>query len=96
MLFYCKINKSGEIHEKVSLIFAYIKKKLYLCVTKRKKVKIMARPIRETPVLTGEDAVRFEEDMKRVEQMPASERRQNRVHLEDACRSFMSNVRILL
>lgn len=56
----------------------------------------MARPIRETPVLTGEDAVRFEEDMKRVEQMSASERRQNRVHLEDACRSFMSNVRILL
>lgn len=56
----------------------------------------MARPIRETPVLTGEDAVRFEEDMKRVEQMSVSERKQNRVHLEDTCRSFMSNVRILL
>ena len=28
----------------------------------------MARPIKETPILRGEDARRFEEEMKRTEQ----------------------------
>ena len=45
----------------------------------------MARPIRETPILTGEDALRFDEEMKRVESMPRSERRQNRLNLERSC-----------
>ena len=52
----------------------------------------MARPIRETPVLTGEDAIRFEEAMRRVECMSRSERRENRAILEHACRSFSENL----
>ena len=32
---------------------------LYLCSEKFKTMLIMARPIKETPVLTGEDAKRF-------------------------------------
>jgi len=44
----------------------------------------MARPIRETPILYGEDARRFEENMKRVESMNPEQRRANRekVHME--------------
>ena len=30
----------------------------------KKKLKVMARPIKETPILYGEDARRFEERMK--------------------------------
>lgn len=41
----------------------------------------MARPIRETPVLYGKDARRFEEEMKRVESMSAEERKANREKL---------------
>ncbi len=56
----------------------------------------MARPIRETPILTGEDALRFDEEMKRVESMPQSERRQNRLNLERSCHSFVSNLTVLI
>lgn len=52
----------------------------------------MARPIRETPVLMGEDAIRFEEEMKRVESLPRSTRRENRQNLERACRSFSDSL----
>lgn len=41
----------------------------------------MARPIRETPVLYGKDARRFEEEMKRVESISAEERKANREKL---------------
>lgn len=41
----------------------------------------MARPIRETPILYGEDARRFEENMKRVESMSPEQRRANREKL---------------
>lgn len=56
----------------------------------------MARPIRETPVLTGADAIRFTEEMERVEQMPRAERKQNRIRLENACRSFMNQLTVLI
>ena len=52
----------------------------------------MARPIRETPVLMGEDAIRFDEEMKRVESLPRSVRRENRMNLERTCRSFTKNL----
>lgn len=45
----------------------------------------MARPIRETPVLHGKDAVHFEKEMKRVESLSAEERKANR---EKARRAF--------
>jgi len=41
----------------------------------------MARPIRETPILYGEDARRFEEEMKRVESISPEQRRANREKL---------------
>jgi hypothetical protein len=34
---------------------------------------IMARPIKETPILTGKDAKRFEKAMKENEHRPVSE-----------------------
>lgn len=52
----------------------------------------MARPIRETPVLTGDDAVRFTEAMERVEKLTSAERHANRKALEDSCRLFMSKL----
>lgn len=52
----------------------------------------MARPIRETPVLTGDDAIRFTEAMERVERLTSAERQANRKALEDSCRSFMSKL----
>ena len=41
----------------------------------------MARPIRETPILFGEDARRFEEEMRRVDNLSAEERKANREKL---------------
>lgn len=41
----------------------------------------MARPIRETPVLTGDDAVRFMLEAQRVENMSKEERHQNWTNL---------------
>lgn len=34
------------------------------------KTTIMARPIRETPILTGEDAEHFVKEMERVDAIP--------------------------
>ncbi|MBQ1588663.1 MAG: hypothetical protein II658_01125 [Prevotella sp.] len=41
----------------------------------------MARPIKETPILTGEDAERFVERAERVENMSKEERANNRARL---------------
>lgn len=58
----------------------------------------MARPIRETPILYGEDARRFEEEMKRVESMSDEERKSNREQLlkdyENICRTLNLKFRI--
>lgn len=42
----------------------------------------MARPIKETPILTGEDAIRFEEMRLQVENMSEEERAKNREEFE--------------
>lgn len=44
----------------------------------------MARPIAETPILTGEDAFRFEQRMKKVESLTKEERAENTRKLKDA------------
>ena len=49
-------------------------------------IKNMARPIKETPILTGEDAERFVERAERVEQMSKEERAENRRQLEEICK----------
>ncbi|WP_455625899.1 hypothetical protein [Parabacteroides sp.] len=41
----------------------------------------MARPIRETPILFGKDARRFEEEMRRVDNLSMEERKANREKL---------------
>lgn len=43
---------------------------------------LMARPIKETPILTGEDAIRFEEMRLQVENMSEEERAENRKEFE--------------
>ena len=48
----------------------------------------MKFPWKETPILYGEDARRFEEEMKRVDNMSKEERRAN----AEACRSVGKRV----
>lgn len=42
----------------------------------------MSRPIRETPILYGKDARRFEEEMRRVDNLSPQERNANREKLK--------------
>ena len=42
----------------------------------------MARPIRETPILVGEDAIRFMNAMESVDNMPENQRNANKLALE--------------
>lgn len=53
----------------------------------------MARPIRETPILYGKDAQRFEARMKAVEKMSAEERRANRDAARRAYEELITEVR---
>ena len=45
----------------------------------------MARPIAETPILTGEDAIRFEERMREVENLTKEQRAENTRLLKRSC-----------
>lgn len=56
----------------------------------------MARPIRETPVLEGEDAVRFLKEMKRVESLSKEQRAENRKKLEEDYKKFTEKVTICI
>ena len=42
----------------------------------------MARPIAETPILTGRDARRFQEEMRRAESLTIEQRKENRRKLQ--------------
>lgn len=44
----------------------------------------MARPIKETPILTGEDARRFVKRMRMVENLPREQREENTRRLKIA------------
>ena len=52
----------------------------------------MARAIRETPVLYGKDAERFQKEMKRVENMTAEERQANREKARKAYEKLVTEV----
>lgn len=52
----------------------------------------MASPIKETPVLWGEDARRFEEEMRRVDNLSAEERKAYREKLRKQCEEFRRKV----
>ena len=45
----------------------------------------MARPIKETPILYGTDAIRFAERAEKVESMTQEERTANRRKWEEGC-----------
>ena len=45
----------------------------------------MARPIKETPILYGNDAARFAERAQSVERMSSEERAANRKRLAERC-----------
>jgi hypothetical protein len=56
----------------------------------------MARPIADTPVLRGNDAVRFIEEMERVDNMPQAERLARRAKLQENVRWIKERINILL
>lgn len=55
-------------------------------------------PWKETPVLYGEDAIRFKEEMERVDNMSKEERQANadalRKGYEEACKALNLTVKI--
>ena len=62
----------------------YFPKKCYLCsAISLNYVFVMARPIRETPVLKGDDAFNFEMRRLEVEHMSKEQRAENRRRLEE-------------
>lgn len=56
----------------------------------------MARPIKETPILYGDAALKFEEEMKRVENMNQAERMANRKKVEEGCAAFLKMVKVCI
>ena len=70
----------------------YLKMAWYLLLCQKNELSLhcdneqidttMARPIRETPILTGEDAIRFEEMRLQVENMSEEQRAKNRKEFE--------------
>lgn len=56
----------------------------------------MARPIAETPVLTGEDAVRFEKLRLEVESLSQEQRAENTRKLKEAVRKAKEYITICL
>ena len=56
----------------------------------------MARPIAETPILTGEDAVRFEERMRQVESLTKEQRAENGHKLQEAVKEAKKLITVCL
>lgn len=59
---------------------------------KRRKGNIMARPIRETPILYGKNAEHFMEEMARVDAMTEAERQANRERDRKVYESLITKV----
>ena len=53
-------------------------------------------PWKETPILYGEDAIRFEKEMERVDNMSAEERRANAEALEKRYQEACKRIKILI
>lgn len=56
----------------------------------------MARPIAETPILTGKDAVRFEKLRLEVESLSKEERAENTRKLNEAANRALQYINICL
>jgi len=58
--------------------------------TSKQEDQIMARPIRETPILYGKNAERFMEHMKQVDNMSIEERKENTRKAREVCKGFIT------
>lgn len=54
----------------------------------------MARPIKETPILYGADAIRFAERAEKVERMSQEQRAENRKQLEERVANAKSYINV--
>ena len=57
---------------------------------------IMARPIKETPILTGADADRFISEMERVDSLSKEARAANRKKLSEEFKAAMKHITLCL
>lgn len=56
----------------------------------------MARPIKETPILTGADAEAFVEEMERVDNLSEETRTANRIKLLEDFESIIKKIAVCL
>lgn len=56
----------------------------------------MARPIKETPILYGEDAIRFDRLMHEVESLSPEQRAENRRKLKAAVEEAKKTIQICI
>lgn len=56
----------------------------------------MARPIAETPILVGEDAIRFEERMHKIDNLTQEQRAENTRKLKDAVEEAKKTITICI
>lgn len=56
----------------------------------------MARPIAETPILTGDDAIRFDRLRKEVESLTKEQRVENTRKLEEAIKNAKNQITICI
>lgn len=61
-----------------------------------KIVDEMARPIKETPILTGKDAERFVSEMQRVDSLSAEQRKTNYAQLMAQYNEAIRNIEICI
>lgn len=67
---------------------------MYICSLISIGDKNMARPIAETPILTGEDAIRFERLRKEVDSLTKEERAENTRKLEERIKNAKIQISI--
>ena len=60
------------------------------------KEHVMARPIKETPILTGEDAEAFMEEMEKVDNLSEETRTANRVKLLEEFQTIIKKIAVCL
>lgn len=56
----------------------------------------MARPIKETPILTGEDTKIFIEEMEKVDNMSEETRAANRIRLLEEFQTIIKKIAVCL
>ena len=56
----------------------------------------MAKPIKETPILTGKDAERFVSEMQRVDSLSAEQRQSNYAQLMTQYKEATRNIEICI